>query len=129
MADASTKKGKGGLIIPDETRAQFPDLIEFILGSESMNDEERQYWINILPVMTPDQRTSLTDILETEKKQLKAIDKKYAKEIERIGAQNLIHKTEQERRKKRKERSEVEEEAEAADEKVAEELLAQIDEV
>ena len=55
------------LVIPDETKKKFPDLIKLILASESMNDEERQYWVNILPVMTPDQISSLRDILETER--------------------------------------------------------------
>ncbi|PIR49180.1 hypothetical protein COU80_00320 [Candidatus Peregrinibacteria bacterium CG10_big_fil_rev_8_21_14_0_10_55_24] len=116
-----------GLVIPKETRAQFSELIELILKSESMNDEERQYWINILPVMTQEQRTSLTDILVTEKKQLKAIDEKYAKEIERIGAKNLVHKTEQQHRKMTAERTQVERSSAAKDEEIAQELLAQIE--
>jgi len=114
------------LVIPDETKKKFPEIIELILGSESMNDEERQYWINILPVMTPDQLSSLKDILDTEKKQLAAIDKKYAKEIETIGAKKLVEKTEAERRKRRMSRHEKESAAKAEDTEAADDLLKQI---
>ena len=115
------------LVIPDETKKKFPEIIDLILGSESMNDEERQYWINILPVMTPDQLSSLKDILDTEKKQLAAIDKKYAKEIETIGAKKLVEKTEAERRKRRMSRHEQESTAHAQDEEFADELLKKIE--
>lgn len=64
--------------IPDSVRAQFPELIALISGSESMNDDERQYWFDLLPVMTPDQRENLSSILKNEREQLAAIDAKYA---------------------------------------------------
>lgn len=115
------------LVIPDETRKKFPKIIDLILGSESMNDEERQYWINILPVMTPDQLSSLKDILDTEKKQLAAIDKKYAKEIKTIGAKKLVEKTEAERRKRRLGRHEKESASQTEDSEAAEELLKKIE--
>jgi hypothetical protein len=66
------------LQIPDAVRKQFPELLSLILESESMNDEERRYWIGILPVMTPPQRDSLRDILTRERQQLRAIDSRYA---------------------------------------------------
>jgi len=81
MADANQAQAAGGkrdFLIPDSVRAQFNDLIELIMGSESMNDEERQYWFDILPVMTPDQVENLRSILTNEKTQLAAIDAKYA---------------------------------------------------
>lgn len=65
-------------MIPPETQEKFGSIIELIKASESMNMEERQYWINILPIMTSEQMKSLTDILQSEKDQLAAIDKKYA---------------------------------------------------
>ena len=115
------------LVISDETKARFPKLIELIVGSESMNDEERQYWINILPVMTPDQVDSLKDILETERRQLEAIDKKYAKEIKEIGTKKLVEKTQNERRKKRQSRMQMETEARDEEATKADELLKEIE--
>ncbi len=115
------------LVIPDETKQKFPELVELILGSESMNDEERQYWINILPAMTPDQLKSLDKILTTEKKQLAAIDKKYAKEIDEIGKEKVIAKTAEERRKKKKKRVKKETTSREEDESAAEDLLKEIE--
>lgn len=77
MPDASSP-GSQQVIVPPGTQEAHGALVALILGSESMNPEERQYWINILPVMTPDQRKNLEDILMNEKRQLAAIDAKYA---------------------------------------------------
>ena len=69
-----------GLTVPPDVQEKFGPLIELIKGSESMNDEERQYWVNILPIMTPEQLKNLEDILVNEKRQLAAIDAKYSKD-------------------------------------------------
>lgn len=115
-----------GLTIPDDVKTKYPELIELVLGSESMNNEERQYWINILPIMTPDQVQNLKDILMNEKRQLAAIDQKYAKEIEQIGQAQLIKHTEEERRKKREERRQAEQMQSQTEESAEEDILQQI---
>jgi hypothetical protein len=130
MVDATTPPpppaSKSTLLIPPETQQKFPELIELVIGSESMNDEERQYWINILPVMTPDQLSSLKDILHTEKQQLAAIDQKYAKEIQAIGTQQMIKKREEEHRKRRAQRFQQEASQKASETAEAERLLQDI---
>ena len=60
------------------------ELIKLIRGSESMDDKERSYWINILPKMTSEQRAELKKILVKERDDLAEIDRKYPKEIEAI---------------------------------------------
>ncbi|PIR49764.1 hypothetical protein COU79_03050 [Candidatus Peregrinibacteria bacterium CG10_big_fil_rev_8_21_14_0_10_54_7] len=120
-------QAQSGLIIPDDIRQKFPELIELILQSESMNDEERQYWINILPIMTPDQIENLRGILQNEKEQLAAIDKKYSKQIEQMGQEELIRRTEVERRGRRSQLQSDEAAHSAQDEEQAEELLKQIE--
>src|SRR3989344_7517823 len=111
MADSSTaSQGTGsGLTISDEVKAKYPELVQLIQASESMNDEERQYWINILPIMTPEQITDLRGILDNEKKQLQAIDQKYAGDIEKMGKTEVRQQTDEERKKRRQERSQMEE--------------------
>lgn len=79
------QSGQSSVVVPEELKKKHGPLIELILGSESMNDEERQYWINILPVMTPEQIENLRQILRNEKDQLSAIDAKYSKEMEKLG--------------------------------------------
>jgi hypothetical protein len=127
MPDTSPSTGTS-LVIPDEIRQKFPDLIDLIIGSESMNDEERQYWINILPIMTPDQVQNLREILANERVQLKAIDDKYAKEIERIGSSEQIRQTGEQRSRKRSERQSKEQAHKDEETAVTDDLLKKIEE-
>jgi hypothetical protein len=125
------KKGgssdSSGLKIPPELRENFGELIDLIEGSESMNTEERQYWINILPIMTDDQIVNLREILVNERNQLKVIDEKYSKEIEKIGQEQIVKKTGEERRKRRETRSAKEQEASQESDAEAEALLKEIE--
>ena len=123
MAD---QKPTTGVQISEDLKQKFPELIDLILASESMNDEERQYWVNILPVMTPEQIQNLKDILTNEKQQLAAIDRKYAKEIERIGESQLLQKVDEERRTRREQRSQTEQSARAEEEAHAADILGKI---
>ena len=117
-----------GLVVPEDILAKFPELVELVKGSESMNNEERQYWINIMPIMTPEQLTNLRDILLNEKRQLAAIDQKYAKEIEQIGHTQLIQKTHQERKRRRTKLHEAEEESSMQENALEEDILRRIEE-
>jgi hypothetical protein len=74
---ATSPTATQGLNIPDEVQKKFPELIGLIKKSQSMNDEERQYWIDVLPIMTDDQIDNLRSILDNEKKQLEEADKQY----------------------------------------------------
>ena len=93
-----------------------------------MNVQERQYWINILPAMTPPQREQLQSILVNEKRQLAAIDRKYAAEMEEIGMQGSLIRTEQERRKRRATLAQKEEKAAQAEMQRKRDLLERIEE-
>ena len=135
MADATSGQSQpaGGtqvatskLTIPADVQQKYPQLLELIKGSESMNDEERQYWINILPIMTPDQVKNLSDILENERKQLAAIDAKYQTEIQRIGQTEVTRQTEEERKKRRDQRASSEDTDKKQEDAAADDLLKQI---
>jgi hypothetical protein len=116
-----------GLTVPPEVQAKFGELIELVKKSESMNDEERQYWVNILPIMTPEQIQNLREILDNERKQLAAIDAKYQTDIDKLGQAEVLKQTEEARRKKRMERSGKESSAKAQEDKAAEDLLKQME--
>jgi len=88
-----------------------------------MNDEERQYWVNILPIMTPEQVQNLKDILDNERKQLSAIDQKYAKEIEQVGQTEFTKQVNEERTRKRQVRRSAEEDAKQQEINAAESLF------
>jgi WD40 repeat protein len=65
----------------EEILKKRPALVGLILGSESINDNEKQYWFDILPRMTEEQIARLIAILETERRQLEELNVKYQKEI------------------------------------------------
>lgn len=76
--------------ITDEMQAQFPELIKLVLATESMDDEERQYWFDILPSMNDSQVDRLFNILETERKKLEELESKYQDEIKALNEKHLI---------------------------------------
>jgi chromosomal replication initiation ATPase DnaA len=116
------------LTIPAEIEKKYPELIKLIVASESMNDEERQYWINIIPAMTPEQIEQLKGILVSERAQLSTIDKKYSKEIEEIGQEQFVKQIQEARKKRQEERTKAEQEARAQEESTEENILKKIQE-
>lgn len=118
----------GGFVVPADVKAKFPELIELITASESMNDEERQYWVNILPIMTPDQLQNLKDILVNERQQLAAIDAKYEQQIKQVGQEEFLKQVDHERKTRMQERAAAENQAREHEDSHAEDLLKKIEE-
>lgn len=118
---------KAQITIPEELKKQYPDIIDLIQRSESMNAEEQQYWVNIMPVMTPEQIQSLRDILTNERQQLDEIDKKYASEINKVGEETFMKKVAEERDRRRTERSNAEQAARGEEQEKTEDILNKID--
>jgi Spy/CpxP family protein refolding chaperone len=61
-----------------------------ILATESMDDDERQYWFDIMPSMTDSQIDRLFNILDTERKKLEELEVKYQEEIKDLNEKHLI---------------------------------------
>jgi len=76
--------------VSDEMQAQYNELVNLILETESMDDDEKQYWFDIMPSMTDDQIDRLFNILDTEKKKLEALEEKYQTEIKKLNEKHLI---------------------------------------
>jgi len=72
-------------IIPALVREKFPDLVKLIYETESMNGEEREYWMQIMPIMTEKQIVDFRNILVKEKDQLAKLDAEYNQEVSRIN--------------------------------------------
>ncbi|MBP7822751.1 hypothetical protein KA050_00160 [Candidatus Gracilibacteria bacterium] len=87
---ATIQKGNTTFTLLDEIQTKHGKLIELILATESMDDSERQYWFDILPSMNADQIQRLYDILETERKKLDELEKKYQKEIEGLNQKHMV---------------------------------------
>ena len=87
---ATIKQKWKDFTIPDNIQSEYPELIKLILATDSMDDNERQYWFDILPSMTNEQIDRLYDILDTEKRKLDNLEKKYQDEIKNLNEKHLI---------------------------------------
>lgn len=121
---AQTARSDSAVMIPQSTRDAFPELIGLILQSESMDDDERQYWVDMLPNMTPDQMQQLRSILISERDQLAAIDASYAAQSK---APAVPTQTTEERMQQAKERAEKEDAARKEEEAAAENVLKEME--
>lgn len=79
------KDAEAKYIIPALVREKFPDLVKLIYETESMNQEEREYWLQILPIMSEEQIVKFRDILVNEKNQLQKLDQDYENEMTKIA--------------------------------------------
>lgn len=112
--------------IPETVKQQYPDLVPLILQTESMNDDERQYWFQILPIMTDEQVSKLREILVNEKHQLEDLDKKYNKEIKRINDKRVAEWNAAKAKEKRQKLQTLESETEKTEKQHEEELLKKL---
>lgn len=86
MATATETK----FTISDEVQAKYPELVRLVIATESMDDNEKQYWFDILPSMTDEQVDRLFNILETERAKLEDLERKYQEEIKSLNEKHLI---------------------------------------
>lgn len=115
--------------IPETVRQQYPELVPLILATESMNDEERQYWFQILPIMTEEQVTKLREILVNEKQQLEKLDKEYDEELKRINTKHVSQWKEFEVKEKREKLKAAESQAKQSEKQTEEDLLKKLQEL
>lgn len=75
------KTTSGKTIVDFKIPAAFiekePNLVKLVMESDSMNDDERQYWFNLTEVMDEAQVEKLRDILTRERQKLDEINAKY----------------------------------------------------
>jgi hypothetical protein len=113
-------------IIPKLVRDVFPDLIKLIFETESMDEDEREYWLQILPIMTEDQIKKFKEILVNEKDQLTKLDNEYSSEMSKLNAKQKTAFNEEEIKKRREELRSKESAAENEDAQKEQELLNQL---
>lgn len=109
--------------IPAAVNEKYPELIPLILETESMDDEEREYWFQILPIMTPEQVEKFRDILISEKEQLAKLDAEYEAELEKINDKHVSEWQDFETKQERAQRMEAESAYEEEESSVEEDLL------
>jgi hypothetical protein len=113
-----TDEKKVEVIIPEEVKEKYPELIPQIMASESMDDEERNYWFSVLPIMTDEQVAELRDILESERKRAE----------KRAKNENLdLDEIEKKRKEALAQRRQKEQYARSEDHEQAEDLLSELE--
>ena len=115
------------LNVPPETDAKFHELIEMIRESSSMDSDERQYWVDVLPIMTEDQITNLRGILENEKKQLAEAAAEYSQGMEKAVKNVAQEFDEQTYLEKKRARQAAERAHEAEESQHEEDILKQLE--
>lgn len=119
---------ESNLIIPDEVRARYPELVELIKGSQSMTDDERNYWLQTLLIMTDEQVKNLEQILSTERTNLEAIDRQAQEELNEINKKQVAEWKEFEAQEKKKLIKEAEKKTKTEEAEEQERLLDELDE-
>lgn len=110
-------------IIPKIVRDKFVDLVKLIYETESMNDEEREYWMQIMPIMTEEQLVNFRKILVDEKEQLAKLDEEYENEMSKINQGDSLPKYDEEKIKEKMQKIKREETVREEEEKSKEAAL------
>lgn len=126
---ATSTAFQADLNVPEETQKQFGDLVAMIRKSRSMNDEEKQYWVDVLPIMTKEQVTNLREILENEQKQVAEAEARRNKAINDTIKKTAKAFDEEAYRQKKLMRVKAEKEAEEKEKKDEAELLEKLQEL
>lgn len=134
LAEGSDESAAGQVvpekfIIPKLVREKYPDMIDLIKTTESMDDQERQYWFQIMPIMTAEQVDKFRNILVTEKNQLSELDKEYEDELNRLNEKHLLEWKEFETKEKSRTIKEAEAKSTAEEKQQEEDLLAKLSDV
>lgn len=115
--------------VPAKLQQNDPELVDLIMRSESMKDEERQYWFNLYEVMNAQQVEKLRDILTRERAKLAEIDAKYGKkpEIDPVQAAKKAEEMAKKRAADQQALKQREAEAQAKEAHAEDELMSELD--
>ena len=128
-AEQYIKDIEGKYIVPSLVRNKFSDLVKLIYETESMNQEEREYWLQIMPIMSEEQIVKFREILVNEKEQLARLDKEYQNEMSKINRTSPPPIDEEKVKAKMEEIEKAEAKAEEQDAKAEENLLDQLEDL
>ncbi len=125
---AAGTSGAQGFNIPAVVLEKYGDLVELIKKTESMSDEEREYWFQILPIMTADQVNRLKTILQEEANQLSKLDTQYQDELTKLNKKHLEEWNVFQKKQEREALQAQEASHEAAEAKAEEDVLKKLEE-
>jgi hypothetical protein len=112
--------------IPALVTENYPKIIPLIIQTESMDDEEREYWFQMIPIMNLDQIKKLEGILNNEREQLAKLDSEYEAELKKIDEKHMLEWKEFEMKQKKEEIAQKENITEEEEQATEEELLKKL---
>ena len=127
-AQGGAAAGDDKFKIPPAVLEKYPELVALIKKTESMSDEEREYWFQILPIMTADQVTRLKTILEEEANQLSKLDTQYQDELTKLNKKHLEEWNVFQKKQERQALQAQEASHEAEEAKAEQDILKNLDE-
>lgn len=125
---AAGTSGAQGFNIPAVVLEKYGDLVELIKKTESMSDEEREYWFQILPIMTEEQVNRLKGILEEEAAQLSKLDDQYQDQLAKLNQKHLDEWSDFQRKQERVAVQQAEAQTEVQESQKEEDILQQLEE-
>lgn len=119
--------GAGQFKIPQVVLDKHGDLVELIKKTQSMSDDEREYWFQILPIMTQEQVNRLKTILQEEANQLAKLDNQYQDELTKLNKKHLEEWNVFQKKKEREALKSEEASHEAAEAAAEADILKELD--
>ena len=110
--------------ISDFVLKKYPDLVELLKASQSIEHDEKLYWFKALETMDEDQVGSLRQILEEEVKQLQEVDNNYNQQAQEKIDTAASEISEEEKREQEKIRKDKEMQSREQDQEKQDELLS-----
>ena len=129
VAGAAASASGKQYIVPQVVTDKYPDLVELIKKTESMSDDERNYWFQILPIMTEEQVTRLKTILQEESSQLSKLDDQYQDELSKLNQKHLEEWNTFQHKQERVALQKAEEAEKSSEAQTQEQLLQQLNAV
>lgn len=112
----------------DQTTVSKPlleQIKDLLRTTTVLNEAEKKYWNDLLPTMNESQLNQLKSILETEQKNMQAIDQKYDKKLENVAQKYLSRWDSEKTRAARSARQQEEQKHREGEHAQAEQLLGQ----
>lgn len=88
-SESNGSESKATVVVPPDIQGKYPDFIRMITHSDLMDNDEKQYWVDILPEMTTEQLEKLKVLLGSGNDKMDALDEKYRNELSELNKQAL----------------------------------------
>ncbi len=112
-------------LVTKEVAEAYPDILQMLFVTPSLNFEEKKYWIQLLPLMSIEHVERLRTILVTERQKLATIEEQFTEKAEIFSNTVKLSREEIEQRRETLRTKEVQSQQQETDEEA--DLLNQLD--